>query len=149
MAWPLKMGAIGCPKTSITTNLRCVTSQKSEDFFYTASEASNCASSIVTCIYITPQHGTVYLQTTDAEGFSMVKLQSRYDTRLVLVSIPEMGHVTRHSLKLTRRCQTLGCPWPRTKVFHLKGYRAKEQSCLVSASFSFRFCCVLSGKSSA
>jgi hypothetical protein len=29
-AWPLKMGPIGCYKTSVTTNLRCVTSQKSE-----------------------------------------------------------------------------------------------------------------------
>ena len=28
---PLKMGAIGCPETTVITNLRCTTSQKSED----------------------------------------------------------------------------------------------------------------------
>jgi len=27
-AWPLKMGPIGFPETSLTTNIRCVTSQK-------------------------------------------------------------------------------------------------------------------------
>jgi len=40
-AWPLKMGPIGCTETSVTTNLRCVTSQKSEDIIYTAAEAWN------------------------------------------------------------------------------------------------------------
>ena len=35
----LKMGSIGCPETSVTTNLRCATSQKSEDFTYTVAEA--------------------------------------------------------------------------------------------------------------
>jgi len=29
----------GCLETFVTTNLRCVTSQKSEDLIYTASEA--------------------------------------------------------------------------------------------------------------
>jgi len=33
-AGPLKMEPIGCPETSISTNLCCVTSQKSEDFMY-------------------------------------------------------------------------------------------------------------------
>ena len=28
---PLKMGAIGCPETSVTTNARCVTSRQTED----------------------------------------------------------------------------------------------------------------------
>jgi hypothetical protein len=42
--WPLKKGLVGCPETSITsTNLRCVTSEKSEDLNYTASEAPNLA----------------------------------------------------------------------------------------------------------
>jgi len=31
IAWPLKMGMIGCPKMSVNRNQRCVTSQKSED----------------------------------------------------------------------------------------------------------------------
>jgi hypothetical protein len=30
-AWPLKMGPIFCPETLLTTNLHCVTSQKSEN----------------------------------------------------------------------------------------------------------------------
>ena len=30
-AWPLKMEPVGCPETSVTTNLRGVISQKSED----------------------------------------------------------------------------------------------------------------------
>ena len=30
------VGPIGCPETSVTTNLRCVTSQKNEDLIYTA-----------------------------------------------------------------------------------------------------------------
>jgi len=30
-AWPLKMWVIGCPETSITTNLRCVASQEGEE----------------------------------------------------------------------------------------------------------------------
>jgi hypothetical protein len=28
--------AIGCPETSVTTNLHCVTSQKNEELIYTA-----------------------------------------------------------------------------------------------------------------
>ena len=35
------MGAIGCPETSVTTNLRCVKSQKNEDLVYTVAEACN------------------------------------------------------------------------------------------------------------
>jgi len=38
-ALPLKKGPIGCPKTSVTTKPRRVTSQKSEDLAYTAEEA--------------------------------------------------------------------------------------------------------------
>jgi hypothetical protein len=34
-AWPLKIEPIGCPKTSRTINLCCVTFQNSEDFIYT------------------------------------------------------------------------------------------------------------------
>jgi hypothetical protein len=30
-AWPLKMGPMGCPETSVTTNQLCVTSQQNED----------------------------------------------------------------------------------------------------------------------
>jgi hypothetical protein len=29
---PMKMWPMGCPETSVTTNQRCVTSQKSDDF---------------------------------------------------------------------------------------------------------------------
>ena len=32
---------IGCTETSVTTNLSCVTSHKSEDLIYTAAEAWN------------------------------------------------------------------------------------------------------------
>jgi hypothetical protein len=39
IAGPLKMGPMGCIETSVTTSLRCVTSQKSEDIVYTAAEA--------------------------------------------------------------------------------------------------------------
>jgi len=30
-AFPLNMGQVGCPEKSVTTQLRCLTSQKSED----------------------------------------------------------------------------------------------------------------------
>ena len=36
---PIFKGTTGCPKSQATTNLRCVTSQKSEDPIYTAAEA--------------------------------------------------------------------------------------------------------------
>jgi PHD/YefM family antitoxin component YafN of YafNO toxin-antitoxin module len=35
------MGPLGCSETSVTTDLRCVTSQKSEDLIYVAAEAWN------------------------------------------------------------------------------------------------------------
>jgi hypothetical protein len=38
-ALPLKMGPIGCPETSVTINLRRVTSQKGEYLIYTAAHA--------------------------------------------------------------------------------------------------------------
>ena len=34
-----KLKQIGCPETSATTNLRCVTLQKSNELIYTAAEA--------------------------------------------------------------------------------------------------------------
>ena len=34
--WPIKLGPIRSPETSVTINLRCVTSQKNEDLIYTA-----------------------------------------------------------------------------------------------------------------
>jgi len=37
------MGPTDCPETSLTINLRCVTSQKSEDLIYNAAEARNHA----------------------------------------------------------------------------------------------------------
>ena len=44
--WSLKMRPIGCPETSMITNLRWVTSQKSEELIYIAEEAW---SSVGTC----------------------------------------------------------------------------------------------------
>ena len=41
--WPLKIGPIGCLETSVNTNLRCITSQRSEYLIYTAAEAWNYA----------------------------------------------------------------------------------------------------------
>jgi hypothetical protein len=38
-ASPLNMGPIGCPDSSVIASLRCVTSQKSDDHIYTATEA--------------------------------------------------------------------------------------------------------------
>jgi len=35
-AWPLKMGTIGCPETSVTTNLRCLTSQKKSEYSWSS-----------------------------------------------------------------------------------------------------------------
>jgi len=40
-AWPLKMGPVGCSETSVTTNLRCVIFQKSENLIYSTAEAWN------------------------------------------------------------------------------------------------------------
>jgi uncharacterized protein YhbP (UPF0306 family) len=34
----LEMGAIGCPETSVTTNIYYITSQKSNDLIYVAAE---------------------------------------------------------------------------------------------------------------
>jgi hypothetical protein len=39
--WTLKMGRIGCAETPVTTDVCCMTSQKSEDVIYTAAEAWN------------------------------------------------------------------------------------------------------------
>ena len=44
-SWPLEIGPMGCLETSVTTNLRCVTSQKSEDIIYFAAEAWSHAGS--------------------------------------------------------------------------------------------------------
>jgi hypothetical protein len=38
-AWPMKMGLLGYPETSVTTNQCCTTSQKSKDLIYTVAEA--------------------------------------------------------------------------------------------------------------
>jgi hypothetical protein len=38
-ACPLKIGPVGCPEASVTTNPRCVISQNSENIIYTADEA--------------------------------------------------------------------------------------------------------------
>jgi hypothetical protein len=35
----VEIGTLGCPETSVTTNLLCGTSQKSEDVTYTPAEA--------------------------------------------------------------------------------------------------------------
>jgi hypothetical protein len=35
----LNLEQTGCPETSVTTNLLCVTSKKNEDLIYTAAEA--------------------------------------------------------------------------------------------------------------
>jgi hypothetical protein len=40
-AWPLKMGPIGCPETSVWTTVGCVKSQKSADIIYVAVDAWN------------------------------------------------------------------------------------------------------------
>jgi hypothetical protein len=46
--WPWKMRPIGCPETSVTTDLRYVTSQKSEDLKYRAFLLHGPSSSIGT-----------------------------------------------------------------------------------------------------
>jgi hypothetical protein len=40
------MGQVGCPETSVTTSLRCVTSEKSEYLIDAATEAWNQAASL-------------------------------------------------------------------------------------------------------
>ena len=42
-AWPFKMGDMGCPETSVTTDLRCVTSHKDEELITIVVEAWNHA----------------------------------------------------------------------------------------------------------
>jgi hypothetical protein len=37
--WPLKVGPVGCLETSVTTDIRCVTCQESEDLIYTGTDA--------------------------------------------------------------------------------------------------------------
>jgi hypothetical protein len=36
--WPLKIGEVNYPEISVTINIRCVTSQKRENFIYIAAE---------------------------------------------------------------------------------------------------------------
>ena len=50
------MGPVGCPETSVTTNLRCVTSQKSEDHIYTAKEAWNHERDVTFCALFRKRH---------------------------------------------------------------------------------------------
>jgi hypothetical protein len=38
--WPLKVGPIGCPETSVTTHLLCITAQKREGIIYTHHDRS-------------------------------------------------------------------------------------------------------------
>jgi hypothetical protein len=45
----LKKGPMGYPETSVTTNLRCVTPQKSKDPIYIASEAWKSSQSLTSC----------------------------------------------------------------------------------------------------
>jgi len=40
---PLRMEAIDCPETSVTTNIHCVTSRKNKGLIYSAREAGNYA----------------------------------------------------------------------------------------------------------
>ena len=40
-SWPLKMGPIGCPETSVRTTVCCIKSQESADLIYVAVEAWN------------------------------------------------------------------------------------------------------------
>jgi len=42
-SFTLKIGPIGCPETSLTPNIRCVTPQKIEDLIYIAAEPKNLA----------------------------------------------------------------------------------------------------------
>lgn len=58
----LKMGPIGYPETSVTTNLRYVTSQNSEDLNYTEADAWN-----------DPKTGAIYL------SFSVSSLMLKYE----------------------------------------------------------------------
>ena len=55
-AWPLKMGPIACPETSVTTKILCVKSQKTEDPIYTAEEAWNCSWIFFLYTNIPPRH---------------------------------------------------------------------------------------------
>ena len=48
-AWHLKMGSVGCPETSVTKKLRCVTYQKSEEFIYTVVEAVSYTQAVIKC----------------------------------------------------------------------------------------------------
>ena len=56
----LKTGPIGCPETSVekTTRLRWITSQKSEDLIYTATETGNHANCFTVLLSISQQFTT-------------------------------------------------------------------------------------------
>jgi hypothetical protein len=55
-AWLLKTGIIGCPETSVTTNQRSVTSQKTEISIYTHLRRGGSLRSCSECYYETLQH---------------------------------------------------------------------------------------------
>jgi hypothetical protein len=45
----LTMGPVGCFETSVTTSLRCVTSQKSEDLIYTGRPEITYSKNYINC----------------------------------------------------------------------------------------------------
>jgi hypothetical protein len=49
---PLTMVWIGCPETSVTTNQRCITSQKSEDLKYVSGYSPLVCDAVYTCQWI-------------------------------------------------------------------------------------------------
>ena len=51
-AWLLQVGPIGRPEMSVSTNLRCVTSQECEDLHYTTAEASNHDATFAQITYV-------------------------------------------------------------------------------------------------
>ena len=66
---PLKMGLVGFPETSVTTNLRCLTSKKSEDLIYTEVSAE--------------QRGIFECSTKQPEGFKAICRESCWVTHAV------------------------------------------------------------------
>jgi len=57
--WPLNMGPIGCPDAPVIASLRCVTSRKSDDHIYSATEARGHANYVLCTASLTSGHPKV------------------------------------------------------------------------------------------
>ena len=96
--WQLKMGLIGCPETSVTTNPRCVISHSSEYLVDTAAEAWNRLSIIIIISRMSIQE-CIFAMNSEAVWWGKCAFTSYMHTWLaVLVGPPWLLTLKGHAL---------------------------------------------------